>query len=160
MRVREEGETMLRELTAAEVAALEQRGWTISRTFNASAAEGTPAEWYVLTRANDRVELSSPTFEDDLQALVVEPLPPATPDQLAAVPAQMAANNLAATFTTTDEVATVAEQLHTAAKQGIENFKTDLAAWATLTDAQKLSHVEGLMQSMVGVLQHLTGDYS
>ena len=86
--------------------------------------------------------------------------PPPTPTQLAAVPAQMLADNLAASFTTTDQVATVAGQLHTAAKVGIANFKSDLAAWKTLTDAQKLSHVEGLMQSMVGVLQHLTGDYS
>jgi len=86
--------------------------------------------------------------------------PPATPDQLAAVPVQMAATNLAASFTTTDEVAAAAEQLHVQAKAGIANFKADIAAWPSLTDAQKLSHVEGLMQSMVGVLQHLTGDYS
>lgn len=86
--------------------------------------------------------------------------PPATPQELAAVPAAMAAQNLAATFTTTDEVAATAAQLHQAAKAGIANFKADLAAWATLTDAQKLSHVQGLMQSMVAVLQNLTGDYS
>lgn len=78
MRVRPKGEAVLRELTADEVAALEERGWTIGRTFNASAPEGTPAEWYVLTRANGRVDLALPTFEGDLEALLSEPLP-ATP---------------------------------------------------------------------------------
>jgi hypothetical protein len=160
VRVREEGKEMLRELNEDEIVGLEKRGWTLARVFNATPPEGSPADWYVLTRASDRVDLALPTFDDDLLALLKEPLPPPTPEQLAAVPAQMAADNLAATFTTTDEIATVAEQLHLAAKAGIANFKADLAEWTTLTDAQKLSHVEGLMQSMVGVLQHLTGDYS
>ena len=149
-------------MTATEIAALEQRAWTVGRVFNASPPDGGWADSYVLTRGDVRLTLapSSPTYGDDLQALLAEPLPPPTPDQLAAVPAQMLADNLAASFTTTVQVATVAEQLHAAAKVGIANFNADLAAWKTLTDAQKLSHVEGLMQSMVGVLQHLTGDYS
>jgi hypothetical protein len=85
---------------------------------------------------------------------------PATPDELAAVPAAMAAQNLAATFSTIDEVAATAAQLHAEAKAGIANFKADIAAWDTLTDEQKLSHVLGLMQAMVPVLQNLTGDFS
>jgi len=98
--------------------------------------------------------------DKDQAAAAAAAAAPATPAELAAVPAEMVAANLAASFTTTDEVATAAEQLHLAAKAGIANFKADIGAWKTLTDAQKLSHVEGLMQSMVGVLQHLTGDYS
>ncbi len=98
--------------------------------------------------------------DQDAAAYAAANPPPPTPVQLAAVQTRMAAANLAASFTTTDQVAANAEQLHAAARVGIANFKADLGAWGTLTDAQKLSHVEGLMQSMVGVLQHLTGDYS
>jgi len=149
-------------MTPDELTALEQRAWTVGRVFDANPPEGCPADSYVLTRADTRLTLapSSSTYGDDLQALLAEPLPPPTPAQLAAVPAKMAADNLAVSFSTTDEVTAAAEQLHLAAKAGIANFKADLWAWKTLTDAQKLSHVEGLMQSMVGVLQHLTGDYS
>ena len=127
----------------------------------------TPTVWRVDVEHPDGYAV--PMTDDELAqwqtdqaaaAFVAANPPPATPDQLAAVPAQMLAENLAASFTTTDEVAAVSEQLHAAAKVGIANFKDDLGAWKTLTDAQKLSHVEGLMQSMVGVLQHLTGDYS
>jgi len=149
-------------MTPDELTALEQRAWTVGRVFDANPPEGSPQDYYALKRKNERVMLdpSGGTYVGDLSALLDEPLPPPTPDQLAAVPAQMAADNLAATFATTDEVAAAAGQLRAAAKAGIANFKADLAAWTTLTDAQKLSHVEGLMQSMVGVLQHLTGDYS
>jgi len=149
-------------MTPEELTALERRAWTVGRVFDANPPEGAPQDYYALKRSDVRVMLdpSSVSYAGDLSALLAEPLPPPTPDQLAAVPAQMAADNLAVSFTTTDEVAVAAGQLRAAAKAGIANFKADLAAWKTLTDAQKLSHVEGLMQSMVGVLQHLTGDYS
>lgn len=37
------------------------------------------------------------------------------------------------------------------------NFEADIANWATMTDAQKLSHVLGLMQFAVGAIDFLSG---
>jgi murein L,D-transpeptidase YcbB/YkuD len=99
-------------------------------------------------------------YQADQAAAAAALAAPPAPAVLAAIPAAMVAENLAASFTSTDEVTTVAEQLHAAARQGIANFKADISAWPTLTDGQKLEHVLGLMQAMVGVLQHATGDYS
>jgi len=70
------------------------------------------------------------------------------------------AQNLADSLPSPAAVQPTFDAVHAAAKVGIANFKKDIAAWPTLTDAQKLTHVLGLMQSMVGVLQYLSGDYS
>jgi hypothetical protein len=78
MWIREEGEAMLRELTAEELTALELRGWTVARVSDANPPDGAPCDSYVLTRSSGRVDLAPcPTFEDDVQALLDEPLPPA-----------------------------------------------------------------------------------
>lgn len=96
----------------------------------------------------------------DQEAAAAAAAAPATPEQLAAVPVKKTGENLTATFRTTDEFAHALDQLHLQAKQGIADFKKDIADWPTLTDDQKLSHVLGLMTSVVGILQFLTGDFS
>jgi hypothetical protein len=125
----------------------------------------TPMKWVVTSECPDGCAVPMTgadliQYEADQAAAVAALAAPPPPAVLAAIPAAMVTANLAASFTSTEEVTTVAEQLHAAAKQGIANFRADIAAWPTLTDAQKLEHVLGLMQAMVGVLQHATGDYS
>jgi hypothetical protein len=124
-------------------------------------AWGDPLWTFYNETANMSLDVHGATLADaQANVLASFEAPPPTPADLAAVQAQMRADNLAATFKTPDEVAAASAQIHSEAKAGIANFKSDLAAWPTLTDAEKISHVEGLMQSMVGVLQHLTGDYA
>jgi hypothetical protein len=149
-------EAVLKQRTDGNITSEEAAATLVALADQAVDAAGIPDRVTVVPLVAD--ELTQRAI--DQAAAEAAAAAPATPAELAAVPAQMAAANLAATFTTTDEVAAAAEQLHAAAKAGIANFKADLAAWATLTDAQKLSHVQGLMQSMVAVLQNLTGDYS
>lgn len=67
-------------MTPDEITALEQRAWTVGRTFDANPPDGTPCDYYVLKRGTKQVTLAvgSPTFANDLQALL-SPLPAPLP---------------------------------------------------------------------------------